>query len=991
MKNLQKILIPLITAFISTVAFAQGRSLSARLMDSSTNEPIPYATASLTPEGAKSASKYVLSTDNGWVEMSGLKKGKYTLKVELLGYKTLTKNIEIGSEALYLGNIAIEPDAQMLDAAKVTDVGNPVTIKKDTVEYNATLFRQSDNDMLIDLLKKLPGVEVDSDGKITANGKEITKITIDGKTFFLDDPQLATKNIPSKIVEKVKVVDRKSEQARFTGIDDGEEETIIDLGIKKGMMKGWFGNLMAGGGHDVPSQNNSMNDWRYQGAGFVGNFSDHQQISVILNGNNTNNRGFNDLAGSMMGGMRGGGRGGFGGDNGGINTSWMGGVNGAWDFFDNRMEFGGNYMYGGNNRLVEEQSLRNTYVNDRETLNYKTDGVNNTFSDGHRIGFRLDHKFNDNTSIFFEPQFNIGRGNYSQNSGFTTDRTFKDGTPGEDVNKGFTDTKGWNNNWNTSGRFLFRQKLGKPGRTMTVNLRYEFSNNKLNGFNQSYTAVENVADPEIVNQRIDQNQSSKSLTGGITYTEPLYKEILFLEANYRYNWRNQSSYKDSYDSAAGFNWDENARTMQYIAAGETKNSTYSNTINNDSQTHRAGLNLMYQNKGLNAQLGMVATPTHTLNETNGQKYLPGNNGWRMNYAPQASLRYEINDNNNLRLNYWCRTNQPSTNQLMPVPDNSDPLRVSLGNPYLEPYFSHSIRSEYRFTNKKTFTSVNAFMDGGITQNPIVNTSWYESDGRQFSLPSNGPDAFNVNLRVFVNSPLGKSKFSIFNMVFVNYNNSSNYIKTGSSLNMNDYYHDGVFDYDKFHTDVPVLGNHSDFSVNLNQTFGFTERFRLTFRNDFVELNAGARTRMSKGWYSVAQGNTNTTWATQVDGSMNWTIPGGINIIADYNYNRYDGYTTPQRDVHMLNAEITKLLFKDSCTLALKAYDLLGQGRNLNVQDTANYHSESVNNTLGRYIILSFTYRFGNFGGKKGGQFTPGGPGGAGGRGGRGGGPGGPRW
>lgn len=978
---------------VSTLTFAQGLTIWTVLTDKSNNEPVPYATVSLTPEGAQSALKYALSTDQGKVEITGLKKGKYTVKAELLGYKAFVKEITVEKSG-DIGAIAMEPDTQMLDAAKVTDVGNPITVKKDTVEYNATLFKQSDNDMLIDLLKKLPGIEVESDGSITANGQTIKKITIDGKTFFLDDPQLATKNIPSKIIEKVKVVEKKSDQAMFTGIDDGEEETIIDLGIKKGMMNGWFGNVMAGGGHDVPSKNNTMNDWRYQGAGFVGNFTDKQQISVILNGNNTNNRGFNDLAGSMMGGMMGGGRGGFGrGNNDGITTSWMGGINGAWSLLDNNMDLGANYLYNGSIKDAEERSIRNTFVNDNETLNYTTHGTNHRFTDGHRVGVRIDHKFSKNTSLLFEPQFNIGRGNYVEDSEFSTTRSYNDGKATEDVNRGFTNNTGDNRNWTASGWGLFRQRLGKEGRTMTVNFRYNFSNNDMAGLNQSLTDTLGLA-PEIVNQRYDQTSQGKSVRAGVTYTEPLYKNMLFLEANYSYGWNNQTSKKDTYNSGSNnYVYNEKEHRITYDGKDEVYDPVYSNKIDNTSHNHRAGANLMFQKNKLNAQLGFSANPTKTINTTlnNGTEKKYENNV--INWAPQASLRYEIGENNNLRINYWGRSSQPSTNQLMPVPDNSDPLRVSLGNPYLMPYFNHSLRSEYRYTNKKTFTSVNASLDGGMVQNPIINTSWYEDDGRQFSLPTNGPSSYNANMRVMVNSPLGKSKFSIFNMLMFGYNNSSNYVKTGNGLNMNNYYNDGIFDYEKFHDEVQmtdVWGR--NFSVNNMQNLTFMERFRLTFRCDLVEINASARTRMSKAWYTITKGNVNPTFNNQVELNMNWNIPGGVSIIPEYSYNWYNGYQTPQQDAHMLNIEISKLLFNNMFTLALKGYDLLGQSRNLNVSDTANYHSETVNNTLGRYVILSLTYRFGNFGnfrgGTGGGRGGYGGPGG--GRGGYGGGFGGRR-
>ncbi|MBR3075126.1 MAG: carboxypeptidase regulatory-like domain-containing protein, partial [Bacteroidales bacterium] len=503
--------------------FAQNR-LSALLIEDSSGEPVGFATVSITREGAQKPSKYVLSDSEGKVELTGVRPGTYSFKAELLGYKTYEKEIKV-AENLDLGEIRMKLDREQLDAASVSAVGNPIIIKKDTIEFNATSFKTTDNDVLEDLLKKLPGVEVGDDGSITMNGKTISKITIDGKTFFLDDPQLASKNIPAKIINKLKVVDKKSDQAEFTGIDDGEEETIIDLSIKPGMMKGTFGNVMAGGGHDVPSTD-VQGDWRYQGAAFAGNFTDKTQISIIANANNTNNRGFNDLAGSMMGNMRGGGGGmgrGRGGNwnDSGITESWMGGVNGAWTLFDGHMDLSGNYLYNNTRKLVEEKSSKTTYLQDHNML-YDSDGNNDTRTWGHRFGMRLDHKFSENTSILFQPQVNFGGGSFAQNNQYFTDNDYDSVI--SHVNEGKSTNTGENRNFSTNGFALLRQRLGKPGRTLTVMGRYSFSNNELNSWNYSlvnsdFVSEGNWGKQEETNQDIEQKSRSVSLFGRATYTE----------------------------------------------------------------------------------------------------------------------------------------------------------------------------------------------------------------------------------------------------------------------------------------------------------------------------------------------------------------------------------------------------------------------------------------------------------------------------------------
>ena len=972
--SLFKVLLAGTMMLLGVTVYAQGHfTVKLRLVDDKTAEPVGFATVSLSEKGSDKPSSYVLSDSEGKASLTKVAKKTYVLKAELMGYKTHQQELQV-EKSIDLGDIRMSEDVEVLDASKVSAVGNPIVVKKDTIEYNASSFKISDNDMLEELLKKLPGVEVGTDGSITANGETINKITIDGKTFFLDDPQLASKNIPAKLVEKVKVVEKKSEQAEFTGIDDGEEETVIDLSIRKGMMNGVFGNIMGGGGHDMPSPQNDMNDWRYQGAAMVGRFTEKSQLSVILNANNTNNRGFNDMAGSMMQGMRGGGggmgrgMGGWGRSN-GITTSWMGGLNGAFELLDGDMELAGNYLYNGSDNYVEETSTKTTYLEDGGRLIYDNNGYSTTRSQGHRFGVRLEHEFSENTSILFEPQVNFGSGNFSEIADFETYSDRPGASGKEKTNDGYTNNNGANDNWSTSGFLLFRQRIGKPGRTISANIRYSFSDNKLAGLNQSLTNVfdesSDFRPSEIVNQFYDSRSKNASLRGRVVYTEPLAKH-LFLEANYEYSWNRSESVKDTYDS--GSNALDQAGKLQYVSDGAVRNDIYSNDILNRYINQRAGLNLSWQKDKFRAQLGAAVNPTDTKNETNGEKY----ESKVINWSPQAMLRYEINDNTNIRMFYSGRSSQPSTSQLMPVPDNSNPLNVSFGNPYLKPYFNHNIRANFGYTNKKSFTSVHANIRGGLVQDAITNAQWYDKAGAQYSIPVNGPGTGNINARVMVNSPLGKSDFSIFSMTNGGYNQSTSYIGTGK-LETGRYYdaENAEFDYDLFHKDFPTLEGRDEFSTNRIQTLNFTQRLRFTYRNDFVELTLGGRTRMSKSWYTIASATNTTTWNNQIDASMNWTIPGGINILSDVDYNWYEGYTTPQEDEFILNAEITKLLFKNTCTLALKAYDIFAQSKNLSVTDASNYHQEVRNNTLGRYIIVSFTYRFGTFGGNRGGG--PGGP------------------
>ena len=955
------------SVFASLALSAQNYNVTVKLEDASNGEPVGFATVSLTPE--KGNAKYSLSDHNGKAVVEKVRSGKYTLKAEIMGYKTHEQAVEVKGN-LDLGTIKMDLDQKVLDAASVTAVGNPIIIKKDTVEYNASSFKTTDTDMLINLLKKLPGIEVDDNGTITANGETINKITIDGKTFFLDDPQLASQNLPAKMIEKVKVVKKKSEQAEFTGIDDGNDETIIDLSVQKNMMNGVFGNITGGVGHDVPSPQNDLNDWRFNGNAMVGRFTDKSQLSVIANANNgAGGMGFTNMGGNMMGQMMGGGRGmggGFGGfGGGGITTSWMGGANAAYDLLDDRMELSGNYMYSGSITESEQDTYKETYVSKDEKQIQETENTSLSRNNNHRVGIRLDHKFSDNTSILFQPQFNISSGSYNQSQVFDTWKNQQ--VDGSKLNDGFSSNYGVNNNWQANGFLLFRQRLGIPGRTLSLNLNWTLSNNHSDGYNQSVTQTYAGLDPTLVNQRVDQSSRTQNAGARLVYTEPLGGGF-YLEGSYQYNYSLSNSVKDVYNSLlnsmGGYTYDVAARAMAYNGDG-AKDEDYSSKILNRNINQSAGLAFMYQEGSVRAQLGLSANPQNQHNETNGKEY----NNKVLNWAPRAMLFYDFNDNANIRLNYNGRSGQPSTSQLMPVLDNSNPLSLSLGNPYLKPYFNHNGRMELEYSNKETFFTARLNLQGGMNKNPIVNATWYEEGtGRQYTFPVNGQTSWNGSARVMINAPIAKSNFSISNNANINYSKSGNYV--GGTMNMDKFWNDAKteFDYEAFHEAYPDMDNATDFTANTTQNLSVMERLRLNYRSDDLELTVNGGTRFSKPWYSMKTNNTteNTTWNNSVGGSVNWTIGyTGLQFTTDANYNWYNGYKTEQPSRLIWNAGLSMPIIYNSATISLNAYDILGQRKTLSTSQTENYYSETRSKSVGRYIILSFTWRFGTFGGRNG--------------------------
>lgn len=930
------LLIALLSAWGLSAQQKGNSSLKVRLTDSVSLEPVSYATVYVSKDGTTEKAYYAMTDGDGKGEIANIPAGKYVFVAELMGYYRLTHKVELKEGVNDLGEMLMNEDITMLNEVVVTAVGNQVVVKKDTVEYTATLFKTTDNDMLEDLLKKFPGMEVDSDGGITYQGETITKIMIDGKEFFLDDPSLASKNIPAKIINKVKVVNKKSDQAEFTGIDDGEEEKVLDLSVKPGLLESWFGNVAAGGGHDLQTDEHAA---RYQASGMVGRFTEDNQISIIFNGNNTNNRGFGDMG--MGGGMRGRG---FGGNRGGIMTTWMGGINANMNIGGDRdRELGGNYLYSGMTRDVEERSSRTTFLNDSVSQHTDNNETSYMYSDGHRGGLEIDYKFNDKTSLLFRPSFNYNTSRYDERSEYSTDNT----RTGK-VNDGISEASSDGISWRTNGRILYRQRIGeKAGRTLSLNVDYSISNSDYTGTNYSLTNTYADGSPsgtELVNQSYVQREDSYSASADLTYTEPLGKNF-FLLGSYRFNWSNSQSEKDTRD------------ILDDGTVSDVLDSTYSSRMQNTFLRHRMQLSFMKQEKNYNLQLGVNAQPSTTI--TNDDFNPERNVNYTVwNFAPSARFDYNFSSNEFLRINYNGSTSQPSVTQLMPVPDNSDPLYVTVGNMSLKPEFSNRFNMRYNYTDMESFSTYSVMGGFNFTKDDIINASWYNSTGTQYTVPVNSDrPTLGGNVMLMTNSQFGKSGFSL--MTFTRGSVTSSLSYTGDNPEAETF--EQIQDY-------LIGGRTTSMSLSENITF--------VFRNDYIETRLGASASYRKAWYEIASQARADTWDNAVFAEVNATLPWGMELRTDARYNYYIGYEAGFGEPELMwNAEISQLFLKDKMTLRFKVYDILNQAKNNYRTTTDNYVEDTYNNTLGQYFMISLVYRFGNFDKMMGGRRGPGGPGG----------------
>ena len=980
-RSLIFVLTALFSMMLAASASAQStHSVSVTLIDASNNEPVSYATVSVTPKGSSDPAKYTLTGEKGTATLTGVKDGTYVFAAEMMGYLKYEKEITVKGENVSIGDVKLELDREMLEAASVTDVGAPVTIKKDTIEYNAAAFKTTESDVLEDLLKKLPGVEVNDDGSIVVNGQTVTKVYMEGKTFFMDDPQVATKNIPAKLVEKVKVVQKKSDQAEFTGIDDGQEETVLDLSVVGGTMSGLMANITAGAGHDIPStatptsSNNvsaltNYDDYRYQGNLFLGNFTNGTQIFVIGNANNgAGGMGFGGGGGMMGGGGFGGGMaGGFGG--GGVTSSYMLGSNLGFNLFDDKMEASGNYSFNGNNSDSQSSTYTNNHLEERGfDMITRRNSKSLSDSQGHSISMRIEHTFSPSASLIFQPQFSYRTsGSESVSTSSTQYDYFNSGLI--DINDSWSSNTSNTKSLSASGNLMYRQRIVIPGRTLTVNVRYNLSNSLTDGYTQSLTNIfanpvdGTPASATLINQRNDQTSKQASINATATYTEPL-GNYFYVEGNYSYGWNHSLSEKNAFSSGP---YDSDTYTIDnhiYNRTGEVPDPSYSNSILNDYVNQSIGVNLLYQGDYLRAQVGASLRPTTTHNATTRAAYQIDTTFTVYNWSPNAQIIWDANDYLNVRFFYRGNSSQPNISQLMPVPDNSNPINVSLGNPSLAPYFSHNVNGELRFNNRQKFSSANLRFNAGMVQNPIVNAQMIV-DGRTFTMPFNGHDTYNGSLNLTTNNPIFTTRFTLSTQTGINGSRSYSYL--GNGFDVTKYFKDEdlfEFDYPSFLKDYGDISHSKDFILKSNTSMSANERITFTWRADDFDFRIGASTNYQRTW--VDQTVTTSTFRNAATSSFTWNWEGpGITFDTDMNYMWYNGYATNPDPTFLWNMEIEKMLFKNQASLSLRGYDLLGQTKNFALSTSGTTYTESFTNSLGRYVILAFTWRFNSFGGQRG--------------------------
>ncbi|MDE5903184.1 MAG: outer membrane beta-barrel protein [Muribaculaceae bacterium] len=874
-------------------------------------EPMPGATVQLIAMPDTVSKGHTLADEGGDYTFSNVAPGRYVVLASMVSMADAHGEAEVKDDAqtLTLRPIVLKDDAIMLDEAVVTAIKAAVVAKQDTLEFNAGSFHTAPNATVNDLLKRLPGVEIGSDGSITSNGKSVTKILVDGKEFFGDDPQMATKNLPSNMVDKVQVVDRKSDLARLTGVDDGEEETVINLTVKKDMNNGWFGNVSAGYGTDS----------RYQGSFVVNNFSNGNQVTILGGLNNINENGFSDRG---RGRFRD-----FGGNN-GISTAQRLGVNfnvGKGE----ELRVGGDVLYSHSSRDARSKTATQYLFPD--SVSYQ-DAHSNTTDRGHNInaGFRVQWKIDEYNTLDFRPEFSM---NFRDASIESLSELMAGDAARSMVNSNTNRQENHGTSLQTSGQLIYNHNFAaRPGRSMSVQGRYSFSDTRQKSLSWSNILYYLLQDNDEEYYRwVDSRSWSNSIDGRLTWTEPLGDPSRgnYLTAAYKiqYQWSNADKF--TYDLP--FPTDP----LNFLLPDPTGvtgadglfDASLSNSFRNRFFTQELQAGYKKVSRSLNLEAGMLFAPSSSLSDNliNPDANVPQR--WVWNVSPYANVRWKIGERTSLRARYRARTSLPSMTQLQPVVDASDPLNIIEGNPDLKPTFTQTVNvmfSDYRAASQQALT---AMVNVQYSMNSVVARTLTDREtGGRYTTYGNVNGNFNIFGMAMINRPIARSHWRF------NANLNARYGSTPGYING---------DYNR-------IG-----SLTLSPRAG------VTFSSDIFQMTLNPSYSFSDVSNSLPQQPGRVTHAYGFDTDASLYLPFGLELTTDLSFSKTSGYAQGLNSSQWLwNAQLSYSFLADrQLTASVRAYDLLNMKKNISRSVSASTIIDSEYNDLTRYVMVSLTWNF----------------------------------